>query len=559
MAVAQDSPPPAESLGVLAHGADPPTTPAPDTPTMSNEELERLGRQRPEILKSWLVEVSFVTTVVLSMMMSEYFISGFFICLPAVAVSLDMPDSVRTWPAAVINLTTACLLLPFSRLADRHGSKVIFLSGHAWLVAWSLVSGFSRNSTMLIVCRAMQGLGVGAFMPTGIALLARAYRPGPRKNLVFSLYGAFACIGFYVGIFFGALSAELLTWRWYFWLGCIMCALVFLLGAFSIPRGLGDTDPSVQMDWWGVCTIVPGLVLVVFAFTNGSHAPDGWRTPYIYVTLIIGALLLCAAVYCQGWVSKQPLLPAEIFRPKYMKRMLGGLFCLYGVFGLFLFYVSFYIEEALHIGPLLAAAWFTPLAVGGMFLAICGGFLLHILPNRILMIISELGFFLSVLLFALIPKRSSDGEPSISFLYWAYVFPAMICGTIGIDITFNVSNVFITTAMPQRLQSTAGGLINSVLYLGLAFWLGIGEMAVSTAVQYKGAENVDKDQQFRIGFWTGVALAALAFVLLITVRMGKASAALTADEKAELETVETIDRGQDGGEKATRGPVAQPV
>lgn len=213
----------------------------------------------------------------------------------------------------------------------------------------------------------------------------------------------------------------------------------------------------------------------------------------------------------------------------------------------------------MRIGPLLAAAWFTPLAVGGMFLAICGGFLLHILPNRILMIISELGFFLSVLLFALIPKRSSDGDPSISFLYWAYVFPAMICGTIGIDITFNVSNVFITTAMPQRLQSTAGGLINSVLYLGLAFWLGIGEMAVSTAVQYKGAENVDKDQQFRIGFWTGVALAALAFVLLITVRMGKASAALTADEKAELETVETVERGQDSGEKAARGPVTQPV
>lgn len=169
-----------------------------------------------------------------------------------------------------------------------------------------------------------------------------------------------------------------------------------------------------------------------------------------------------------------------------------------------------------------------------MIIAITGGFLLHILPNRVLMIISQAGFLTSVLLFALIPSQES-GKPRTSFLYWAYVFPAMICGTIGVDITFNITNVFITTSLPARLQSTAGGVINSLLYLGMAFWLGVGEMAVSTTVLQRGEENVGVEKQYRIGFWTGIGLAGVALLLVATIRMGKASAALTADEKAELE------------------------
>jgi MFS family permease len=187
-----------------------------------------------------------------------------------------------------------------------------------------------------------------------------------------------------------------------------------------------------------------------------------------------------------------------------------------------------------------------------MFLAICGGLLLHILPNRLLMVISQAGFLTSVLLFALIPDRNESGDPSLSHLYWAFVFPAMICSTIGVDITFNVTNVFITTAMPQRLQSAASGVINSLLYLGLAFWLGIGELAVSTAVEYQGAANVSQSKQFRIGFWLGVGLAAVSLILTTTVRMGTASADMTADEKADLQKDQATEKTMAEGQAAEK-------
>lgn len=182
--------------------------------------------------------------------------------------------------------------------------------------------------------------------------------------------------------------------------------------------------------------------------------------------------------------------------------------------------------------PILTAAWFTPLAIGGVCLAVGGGFVMHMISNRILMMISSVGFLISVLLFAIIPDRV-DGHPSTGFLYWAYIFPAMLCGTIGVDITYNVTNVFITTSMPRRLQATAGGLINTLLYLGLAFWLGIAEMAISEADRRKAAEGgLSLRQQYKIGFWIGVAMAGLSLMLVVTIKIGQAAAELTADEKA---------------------------
>ncbi|KAM5367185.1 hypothetical protein ACJZ2D_010175 [Fusarium nematophilum] len=512
--------------GVLEDACSGPETA--DPLALDLKEIQRLGRERPSCFPNWYTEIGFVFSVVGSMMISEYFVSGFNIALPSLIKTLHIPESSRTWPAAVPNLTTAALLLPFARLSEIYGGRFIFLGGHLWLLAWSLICGFSQNPTMLIACRAMQGLGSSAFLPSSLAIAARIYRPGPRKNLVFGMFGAFACIGFYSGIFFGALSAQVLGWKWYFFIGAIFCAVIFAAGALTIPKSKGDT--TLKMDWGGVCTIVPGLALVVFALTDGGNAPRGWRTPYIYVTLIVGVLCLCLAVYVEGWKASQPLLPAEVFKPKFMRRLILALFFSYGSFGLFLFYASFYIEEVLEIPPLLTAAWFIPLAAGGFILAIIGGFVLHILTGRLLLLISGLGFLGCVVLFALIPD---DGR-SNSFLYWAFVFPAMVLSTIGVDIAFNVTNVFITTSLPSHLQAVAGALITSLLYLGMAFWLGVGEMAISAAKDVRGAENVSQRSQYQIGFWTGAGLAATALMIFLTVRIDSAKADLTADEKARM-------------------------
>ncbi|MCJ1404142.1 hypothetical protein MMC11_007367 [Xylographa trunciseda] len=478
--------------------------------------IERLGRERPTQFKTRWSEIGFCFSMLASMIMAEYFTSGSTVILPALASALDIPPQSQTWPASSFTLVTGAFLLPFGRLADMYGGYPVFMFGLIWSMIWSLIGGFSQNQLMLDFCRALHGLGPAAFLPTGVMLLGSTYRPGPRKNLVFSLYGASSIIGFFVGIFFAGVSGQYLHWSWYFWIGTILLFLTTAVAFITVPSDRRNVpSPDITMDWLGAATIVPGLILVVFAVTDSSHATDGWGTPYVYVTLILGSALLCTAFYIEGWVAKVPLLPFDMFQVKQMKPLVIALFFSYGVFGVY------FMERILGATPLLTTAYYVPMIVGGLILATVGGFLLHILPGTLLLIISGIGFILSVLLFAIIPENPN---------YWAYVFPAMICATIGVDVTYNISNIFITTNMPQNRQGLAGALINSLLFLGISFFLGIADI-IATATAHLGLK-----QSYKSAFWFGVGCAAFSLILLVMcVKIEKAKSDLTVEEKAELE------------------------
>ena len=181
---------------------------------------------------------------------------------------------------------------------------MVYVGGVIWLTVWSIIAGFSRNELMMDFCRALQGLGPAAYLPSGMMLLGTVYRPGPRKNLVFGIYGACAPLGFFVGIFFAGVAAQFLSWSAYFWIGAGLSFSTAIVAYFSIPSDYQERkNLRVKMDWLGTILISSGLILVVFAITDSAHAPRGWATPYIYTLSIIGVLLLCIAIYVEGWVA----------------------------------------------------------------------------------------------------------------------------------------------------------------------------------------------------------------------------------------------------------------
>ncbi|PNP86403.1 hypothetical protein FNYG_00105 [Fusarium nygamai] len=483
-----------------------------------HKELDRLDPNRPACFPNRSSELGFIFAVAGSIALSEYFVSGF----PIVLSSLSDPSNeARTWPAAVINLTAAVLILPFARLSQIHGGRFIFLGGHAWLIVWSTIAAFSQDSTMLIACRAMQCLAPSAFLLSSVVIMSRIYHPGPRNTLVFNIFGAFSCLGFYSGIFFGALSAQFLGWKWYFFIGAFFCAAIFITSLLAIPKRYGDARLDIKMDCLGTATVVPGLVLVAYALTHGGITTRG------FVALILGILCLALFVYIEGWRASQPLVSAEVLKTQYVSRLVVALFVSYGSFSLVLFYTSFHIESVLYTGPLLTAPWLIPFAAGGFILALVGGFALQILNVQRLLIISCLGFLGSLILFSIIPGSGISN----SFLYWAFIFPAMILAIVGVDVTFNIHNFIITTSLPNHLQAVAGALITSLLYLGMAFWLGVVEMATSAQKEVKITETLGASNQCQIGFWTGTGLA----LVFVTVEIQSANADLAADEKEQRE------------------------
>lgn len=398
----------------------------------------------------------------------------------------------------------------------------MYLFGLAWLCIWSIIAGFSRNQIMLDFCRALQGLGPAAFLPSGIMLLGSIYRPGPRKNLVFSLYGSSAPFGFFAGVFFAGLTGTFLNFGWYFWIGAISTFSTIIATYFSIPSDAQERRAKrVKGDLYGSILIVTGLILVVFAVTDSSHAPNGWKTPYIYILFILGAAILGVAIYVEGWIAKSPLIPFDLFKVPYLKPLFIALFFSDGVLGIFLLYSTLYMQDIMGATPLQVTAWFVPMCAGGIFISITGGYILHLVPGTLLISIAGLGWIATSLLLALAPEGAN---------YWAFVFPAMIGATIGIDVTFNVAGIFITTSLSENRQGLAGALINSLLYLGIAFLLGFADLT-QTETAHLGLKK-----SYQAVFWYQLACATTALLIMVAfVRIKKAKSDLTVDEKASLE------------------------
>ena len=487
--------------------------------------IERLGRARPPAFQSIWNEVVFVFSITMSQMLTEYFVSGFTLLLPTLIRDLSIPQGQSVWPATAFSLVIASTLLVFGRLGDMWGGYPVFMLGLVWLLIWSVIAGFSINPLMLDLCRALQGLGPAAFLPTGVMMIGSLYRPGPRKNLVFALYGTAAMVGYFAGIFVAGIVGQFLRWGYYFWIGAILTAVTLATSFFSIPHGDGDgkrTKNDATMDWLGAATIVSGLVLVVFAITESAHAESGWRTPYIPILFVVGSLSLFLAVWIEGWIAKSPLLPADLFAVSAMTPLLLALFLLYGTWGIFSVFGTLYFQEFMSATPLQIVAWYVPLVVAGLIINGVEGLILHLVSGRVLLTISGLGALGSQLLLALVPRGGS---------YWAWIFPAMVLSTIGIDLSVILMTVFVTTQLPSSRQGLAGGVINSVLQLGVALVLGVADIIQSATVEEAGLT-----ESYKNTFWLGVAVGVVALLLMVTFgKVPMAKSDLTADEKAELE------------------------
>lgn len=499
--------------------------------------LERLGRQRPELFGSVWAEIGFVFSISMSQVLSEYFVSGFTVILPTLVRDLQIPAASLTWPASAFSLTVASFLLIFGRAADIFGGYPVYVAGMIWLTAWSLVAGFSQNEIMLNFCRAFQGLGPAAFLPSSVMILGSTYRPGPRKNLIFSIYGASAPLGFFVGIFFAGLSAEYTSWGWYFWIGTILAGITAFTSYLTIPSDIQEkrkAPTKIKMDWLGAVLSVCGLILFTFAVIDSSHAPQQWKTLYIYILFILGSFLLLAAAYIEVRVATEPLLPVSLFKVPCMPALVIALFFTYGSLGVFLLYATFYMENVMGASPLQVVAWYVPMALGGCIISTFGGFVLHLLRGTILIIVSGISWIVAPLLFAIAPKNA---------LYWAYVFPSMICATVGIDITFNVANIFITTSLPRKQQGLAGAVIMLLMHLGIAVMLGFADIVNTCTVARLGMRR-----SYHAVFWFEVACASSALVILVLfVKIKKAESELTVDERAELEESNGGEEGKAGG------------
>ncbi|ODM16036.1 hypothetical protein SI65_08470 [Aspergillus cristatus] len=140
--------------------------------------------------------------------------------------ALGISNSELPWLVGAFNVANGLSVIVSGSLMDLTPPKILMVGAFAWLTIWNVIGVFSiRPKTMVLffIVRAMQGLAVGVLVSGSMSILGRVYKPGLRKNLVFSAMAATAPLGFWLGaIQGGALQAHL---KWIFASNAMLSAL----------------------------------------------------------------------------------------------------------------------------------------------------------------------------------------------------------------------------------------------------------------------------------------------------------------------------------------------
>lgn len=221
-----------------------------------------------------------------------------------------------SWLPAAYSLTVGTFILPAGRWGDLYGHKKLFVLGYFWFALWTLIAGFSVYSGSLIFfafCRAMQGIGPALLLPNGIAVLSRTYPPGPRKEMVLSIFGATAPGGFVLGAVFSGIFTQFVWWPWAYWVMALVLVLFGIMVIFVVPHMpvVGEQPGFAELDVPGTVLGVSGLILFNFAWNQGPAV--GWEKVYVYVLLIAGVIAITLFFWYEKRWARYPLVPMSSF------------------------------------------------------------------------------------------------------------------------------------------------------------------------------------------------------------------------------------------------------
>lgn len=444
----------------------------------------------------------------------------------AADLSATQPTQL-VWLMAGYGLTVGTFILLAGRLGDIYGYKRLFLIGNLWFALSSLLAGFAvfipthtltyhqARYDIFLLARLLQGIGPALMIPNGVALLGATYVPGPRKAMLFAIFGAMAPASAIISpAITGALA--LLWWPYAFWALAIVLIVVIVAGLFVIPeplnlaaecREITDRDQNqhgfanlcAELDVLGAVTGVSGLVSISVALNQGSLA--GWRNVYVSA-LFISGLLLCSLFILVEKRARKPLIPLEALNMG-VGFVLAAIGCGWGCFGIYIFYIWQFYEVLRGASPLLATAWHSPILVSGVAAALTTGLIIHRVGPAVVMALALLAFTVGITLIATTPINQS---------YWLQTFFCNVIITWGMDLSFPAATLMLSDLVAPEHQGIAASLVTTVINYSGALALGLAG-AVELQVNGGGLEPENILRGYRGAWYLGIALGAMGFVV----------------------------------------------
>ena len=203
--------------------------------------------------------------VCLGAFITPLMLSAVNVAIPVIAPSLAMDAITASWVPLAYLLTSAVFLLPFGRMGDMYGRKKMFLSGMTTITVASLLASSSQSALLLILCRALQGLGAAMLFGTGIAILSSVYPPEQRGK-VLGLSVSSVYLGLTCGPFAGGWVTQQFGWRAVFVFHVPVVALVILLALMHL-KGEWRGPAGQKFDLPGTFLYAATVIALMYGFS----------------------------------------------------------------------------------------------------------------------------------------------------------------------------------------------------------------------------------------------------------------------------------------------------
>jgi EmrB/QacA subfamily drug resistance transporter len=370
------------------------------------------------------------------------------IALPAIGRDFHVGLAALQWVVTAYTMTLAGLLLLAGSLGDKYGRKKVFVIGVIWFAVASLLCSVAPNVTILILARALQGVGAALLTPGSLAILEAVFRPGDRGKAI-GAWSGFSGVGTAIGPFLGGWLVQAASWRLIFVINVPLAVLVVAVTLRHVPESR-DPEGTGPIDVRGGLLVTLGLIGLTYGLIQG---PGGhWADPAVLGSLLAGLVLLAAFAW-QERRAVAPMLPLGLFASTQFTATNVITFVVYGGIGGALFLLPIQLQQVSGYTALQAGISLLPVTVITFALSSRSGALAARIGPRLQM---TAGPVLVGLGLALFTRVSASGD------YLTEVLPAVVVFGFGLAVTVAPLTSTVLAAAPAERAGIASAVNNDV-------------------------------------------------------------------------------------------------
>src|ERR1700719_3477226 len=197
----------------------------------------------------WVMAHGDIRTIVLGLMLAMFLaaLNQTIVATALPTIGRDFRDfELLPWVVTAYLLTSTAVAPLYGKLSDIHGRRAMMLTSIGIFIAGSAACAAAPNMTLLVVGRALQGIGGGGILPLGQAIMADTVAPRERGRYQAFMGTVWVGAGV-LGPVLGGFLADHLRWSVVFWINVPLGLAAAMISHQTLKR-LPRHDRPHQLD-----------------------------------------------------------------------------------------------------------------------------------------------------------------------------------------------------------------------------------------------------------------------------------------------------------------------